>query len=457
MKIIILGAGQVGSTVAQNLAGESSDITVVDRLPQPLKELQERLDIRTSVGHASHPAVLLEAGIEDADLILAVTNSDETNMVACQIAHSMFHTPTRLARVRSPQYLRHPELFTTEAVPIDFIISPEQLVTSFIQNLIEQPGVLQVLDFADGKVRLVAVRVTGGSRLVGYEVRALNRRVMKDKIRVVAIFRHNGAIFPDGSTVIESGDEIFFLAAHHDIPAAVSAFSESKRHNRRIIIAGGGNIGKQLAELIEHGYRVKIIDHNRKRSRYLAESLHQAIILNGDAADAELLKQENIEDTDMFCAVTNDDEANILSSMLAKRLGARKVLSIINRSSYVDIAQGTAVDIAVSPAQVTIGALLAHIRRGDVVAVHSLRQGTAEALEIVAHGDHRTSRVVGRRTDELPLPPGVTVGAIARGDALVFPHDDTTIESGDHVILFLVDKRRIGEVERLFQVAVSYI
>ena len=457
MKIIILGAGQVGSTVALNLAGESSDITIVDRQPQLLKELQNRLDIRTSVGHASHPDVLVDAGIEDADLILAVTNSDETNMVACQIAHSMFHTPTRLARIRSPEYLRYPGLFTTEAVPIDFIISPEQLVTSYIRHLIEQPGVLQILDFADGKVQLVAIRVAGGGALAGYEVRALNRRIMKDKIRIVAIFRRDGAIFPDGNTVIETGDEIFFLAAHRDIPAAVSAFSRSGKHNRRIIIAGGGNIGKRLAELIEPGYHVKIIERDRKRSRYLAESLHKTIILNGDAADADLLRQENIEGTGMFCAVTDDDEANILSSMLAKRVGAHKVLSIINRSSYVDIAQGTAVDIAVSPAQVTIGALLAHIRRGDVVAVHSLRQGTAEALEIITHGDHRTSRVIGRRIDELPLPADVTVGAIARGDALVFPHQDTTIESGDHVILFLVDKQRIGEVERLFQVAVTYI
>ncbi|MGD8311923.1 MAG: Trk system potassium transporter TrkA [Gammaproteobacteria bacterium] len=457
MKIIILGAGQVGSTVAESLAGESGGITVVDRQPHLLRELQEHLDIRTSVGHAAHPDVLLQAGIEDADLVLAVTNSDETNMVACQIAHTMFHTPTRLARVRSPDYLRHPELFTSEAVPINFIISPEQLVTTFIQRLIEQPGVLQVLDFADGRVQLVAVRATAGGALVGHELRSLPRLVPKIGIRVVVVFRQGRAFFPVGDAVVEADDEIYFLSSRRAIPAAVSLFRRSDMPNKRVFIAGGGNIGKQLAELVETGYHVKLIERNPGRSRYLAESLHRTIVLNGDAADEGLLKQEGIEGTDIFCAVTNDDEANILSTMLAKQLGARKVLSIINRSSYVDIAQGTAVDFAISPAQVTIGALLAHIRRGDVVAVHSLRHGTAEAIEVVTHGDQNTSQVVGRHVDELPLPAGTTVGAIVRDGELLVSRRDSVIETGDHVILFLVDKRKIGAVEGLFQVAVSFV
>lgn len=455
--IIILGAGQVGSTVAQSLAGESNDITIVDQQPQLLKILQERLDIRTVVGHASHPDVLLRAGIEDADLVLAVTNSDETNMVACQIAYSLFHTPLRLARVRSPDYLTHPELFTPEAVPIDFVISPEQLVTTFIQHLIESPGVLQILDFADGKAQLVAVQAHYGGALVGHELRSLTKQIPTVETRVVAIFRRHRAIIPEGQTVIEADDEVFFVAARHHIRSVVAAFRQSDKPNRRVIIAGGGNIGKRLAETIESHYYVKLIELDAGQCRALAESLRRTIVLHGDAADVDLLKQEDIEETDIYCAVTNDDEANILSAMLAKQLGARKVVSIINRSSYANLAQGTAVDIAVSPAQVTIGALLAHIRRGDVVAVHSLRRGAAEAIEVIAHGDRHTSQVVGRRIDELPLPQGTTIGVIARGDRLVFPHRETIIEPDDHVVLFLVNKRKIIDVERLFQVAITFI
>jgi trk system potassium uptake protein TrkA len=457
MKIIILGAGQVGSSVAQSLASEANDITVVDKSPRLLAALQERTDIRTVVGHASHPDVLREAGIEDADMILAVTNSDEINMIACQVAQSLFHTPIRLARVRSRDYTVHPRLFTPEAVPIDFIISPEQLVTTFIEHLIESPGVLQILDFADGKAQLVAVQAQSGGALVGNELRTLNESMPAAETRVVAIFRRDRAIVPEGETVIEAGDEVFFLAARKHIRTLVSAFRQSDKRNRRVIIAGGGNIGMRLAETIEPDYLVKVIEIDRMRCNALAESLHRSIILHGDAADEDLLKQEDIENTDIYCAVTNDDEANILSAMLAKRLGARKVAAIINRSSYAELAEGGAVDIAISPAQITIGVLLTHIRRGDVVAVHSLRRGAAEAIELIAHGDRATSQVVGRSIAELPLPQGTTVGAIAREDKLIFPSGETVIETDDHVILFLADKRKIADVERLFQVSITFL
>jgi trk/ktr system potassium uptake protein len=456
MKIIILGAGQVGSTVAERLAGEANDITVVDQYPHLLLALQERFDIRTVTGHASWPDVLIRAGIEDADMILAVTSSDEINMIACQVAHSLFHTPLRLARVRSRNYLAFPELFAPDAIPINFIISPEQLVTTFIRHLVEAPGVLQILDFADGKAQLVAVQAYEGGALIGHELRDLATHIPNVESRVVSIFRRNRAIAPEGDTVIEAGDEIFFLAARKHIPAVVAAFRRSGKPNRRVIIAGGGNIGRRLAESIEADYHVKLIELDAQHCRALAESLHKTVVLQGDAADEELLKQEDIDNTDLFCAVTNDDEANILSGMLAKRMGARKVVSIINRPSYVDLVQGTAVDIAISPAQVTIGAMLAHIRRGDVVAVHSLRRGAAEAIEIIAHGDHKTSQVVGRCIDELPLPTGVLVGVIVRGDKLVFPHRDIVIEPEDHVVLFLSDRRKVGEVERLFQVFITF-
>jgi trk system potassium uptake protein TrkA len=457
MKILILGAGQVGSSVAHNLASEANDITVVDSRPEILRELQDRLDIRTVMGHGSHPDVLMRAGCADTDMIIAVTNSDETNMVACQIAYTLFHTPTKIARVRSAEYLAHPQLFMQESLPIDVLISPEQLVTDYVQRLIEHPGALQVLDFANGRVQLVAVKAYYGGPLVGHELRTLAEHMPGIQTRVAAIFRRGAAIIPEGHTVIEPDDEVFFIAARKNIRAVTSELRKLDKPYKRVMMAGGGNIGKRLAEALESRYQVKIIEHNPQRARYLSESLNKAIVLHGDAADEDLLLEENIDRADVFCALTNDDEANILSAMLAKRLGARKVMSLINRPSYVELVESGIIDIAISPQQVTIGALLTHVRRGDVVEVHSLRRGAAEAIEAVAHGDNKTSKVVGRRIEEIKLPPGTTIGAIVRGDEVVIAHHDTVIESEDHVILFLVDKLRIGEVERLFQVSVTFL
>lgn len=457
MKILILGAGQVGKTVASALSHEQNDITVVDHNYQLLKALENRLDIRTVHGEASHPDVLVRAGAEDAELILAVTNSDETNMVACQVAYTLFQTPTRLARVRSMSYQNHPELFSTTAVPVNYIISPELLVTQSIKHLIEWPEALQILDFAEGKAQLVAVKAHSGGPLVGHELRSLSQQVPNVSTRIVAVFRRDAAIIPDGVTVVEEDDEVFFLAASRDIPAVLRAFGRSGKSTRRVIIAGGGKIGERLAQSIESSYLVKLIELDYERCRELAKSLYQTIILNGDVTDASLLKDEAIGDTDVFCAVTNDDETNILSAMLAKRCGVRKSLSIINHPDYLDLTQGDAVDIALSPALFTIGAILTHIRRGDVVAVHSLRRGAAEAIEIIVHGDRQTSRVVGKHAKTLNLPEGTTIGAIVRRDELVFINSRTVIESGDHIIMFLVDKQHIAAVEQLFQVSSAFL
>ncbi len=459
MKIIILGAGQVGTSVAENLVHEANDITVIDLNARRLEELQNRLDLRTVHGNGAHPDTLRHAGAEDADLILAVSNSDEINMVACQIAYSLFHTPTKIARIRATEFLSHPEIFVQQAIPIDVIISPEQIVTDYILRLIEYPTALQVLDFAGGLVQLVAVRALTGGPLVGHEIRTLTEHLPNVDSRVAAIYRQDRPIAPEGSTVIEANDEVFFIAAKKHLRSVMAELRKLERGVRRVMLAGGGNIGLRLAERLEKsGYSVKLIDHNPERTREVAERLHKTVVLMGDAADEELLIQEGIEDTDIFCALTNDDEANILSAMLAKRLGAHKVMSLINRGSYVDLVQNVGgMDIAISPQQATIGSLLAHVRRGDVVAVHSLRRGAAEAIEAVAHGDASTSRVVGRAIDEIKLPPGVTVGAIVRGSEVLMAHHDAVIESDDHVILFVVDKRHIPDVERLFQVAFTFL
>lgn len=457
MNIIILGAGQVGSTVAAELAKESSnEITVIDTNAHILSDLQDRLDLRTICGNGSYPELLESAGADDADMLIALTNSDEINMIACQIASSLFHTPTKIARIRSSEYLRHPGLFAPESIPVDVMISPESLVTDYIHHLIEHPSALQVLDFAGGKVQLVAVKAYDDGPLIGHALKTMKEHMPGIDMRVAAIFRDGQSIQPSAECIVKTGDEVFFLAARKHIPTVISELRKLDKPIKRVMLAGGGNIGGQLAALLEKDYQVKVIEAFPARARQLSGMLNSAIVLHGDAADPDLLQEENIECMDVFCALTNDDEANILSSMLAKRLGARKVMSLINRPAYVDLVESGLIDIAISPHQVTIGTLLAHIRRGDVVAVHALRRGSAEAIEAIAHGDKGSSKVVGRSLEQIKLPAGTTIGAIVRGEQVIIAHHDTVIESDDHVILFLTDKKKITDVERLFQVGFTY-
>ncbi len=458
MKIVVLGAGQVGSTVAHSLSTEENDITVVDTNPRRLKELQDRLDIRGVLGFASHPKVLVRAGIEDADLVIALTNSDEVNMTACQVAYSLFNTPTRIARIRSSEYLARPGLFNREHCPVDVLISPETLVVQYISRLIEYPGALQVLDFADGRAQLVATQTYAGGPLVGKRLHTLAEHLpVGVDARVAAIYRQEKTIIPDGSTVIEENDTVFFLAARKHIRTVMKELRPLDRPVNRIVLAGGGNIGSNLARTLERQHHVKIIERDPDIAEMIAQDLEKAIVLVGDCADEALLREEAIDNADVYCVLTNDDEANILSSMLAKKMGARKVIALINRPSYVDLVESGSIDIAVSPQQVTIGALLTHIRRGNMVRVHSLRRGAAEAIEAIAIGDRRSSRVVGRTVEEIDLPAGTTIPAIVRGEDVIIAHHDTVIQENDHVLLFVPDKRQIAAIERLFQVSATFI
>jgi trk system potassium uptake protein TrkA len=459
VKIVILGAGQVGSTLAENLAGEANDVTVVDSDAQALANLQERLDIRTVLGHAAYPDTLRRAGADDADMLIAVTSGDETNMLACRIAQTLFHTPAKIARVRAAEYLNEEDkLFLPDALSVDMRISPEQLVTDAIGLLIEYPGALQVVDFADGRVRLVGVKAYYGGPLVGRQLKELPSDLPEGvDARVAAIYRRGKAIIPEGETVIEAEDEVFFVAARVHIPQVMAELRKLDRPVKRVMLAGGGKIGLRLARALSDKVQVKIIERNRERARKLSEDLNHVVVLCGDAANEGLLTEENIEDVDVFCAITNDDEANILSAMLAKRLGAHRALSLINRLAYVDLVEGGAIDIAISPQQATVSALLSRVRRGDVVKVHSLRRGAAEAIEAVAHGDRSNSKVVGRRLEEIKLPPSTTIGAIVRGEEVIIAHSDTVVEAEDHIILFIVDKRKTRDVEKLFQVGLTFI
>ena len=457
MKIVILGAGQVGASVAESLVSEQNDITVVDIEPQRLRALQDRFDLRTVTGSASHPSVLIEAGIEDADLLVAVTQSDETNLVACKIAMQQFNVPRRVARIRATDFLNDEKLLGPEGFAVDLSICPEQVLTDYIVKLVEFPEALQVLDFANGRVSLVAVRAYKGGPLVGHQLKDIRAHMPNIDARVVAIFREDKAILPEGYTVIEAGDEVFCLAASKDIRQVMKELRRMDRPVRRVMIAGGGNIGLRLTRALERDYSVRVIEHNKRRCEMLAAQVDSALVLQGDATDEELLEQENIGEMDLFVAVTNDDENNIMSCLLAKKMGARRVVALINRRSYVDLLQSGQIDIAISPAQATIGRLLAHVRRGDVVAVHSLRRGAAEALEAVVHGDKESCRLTGRRIEEVELPPGTLIGAVVRGDEVLMAHHDTTIRAEDHVIVFVTDKKTLPRVEKLFQVGARFL
>lgn len=462
MRILILGAGRVGESVAESLVSERNDITIIDPDPQRLRELEERLDLRGVPGNGIHRAVLERAGAADADMLIACASLDETNLVACKIAHDVFNIPNTIARLRAADLKEGDALLDKSGFAVDHVICPEESVVRYVQKLIDYPEALQVVEFAAGRVLLVAVRAAPGSPVVDHTIGEFRELFPKAPMRVVALYRLDQEITCEADTRIAPGDEIFLLADSDRIREVLKAMHRSDEPVRRVMIAGGGKVGLRLARRLEGQCQVKLIERDLRRCEYLAGQLpSEMLVLSGDGTDEELLADENVDNMDMFLALTSDDEDNILSSMLAKRLGARRVLALINRRAYADLIQGSTIDIAVAPAQTVIGELLAHVRRGDVVAVHSLRRGAAEALEGVARGDARTSRLVGRKVEQLALPAGVRIGAIVRGEGreqqVLMPHHDTVIATDDHLVMFIPNKRQVRDVERLFQVSATFL
>jgi trk system potassium uptake protein TrkA len=461
MKIIILGAGRVGESVAESLVSEQNDITVIDQDPLRLRLLEERLDLRGVVGNGIQPSVLQEAGARDADMVIACAPADEANLVVCKIAHDVFNVPTTIARLRSPEFLEGDALLGKSGFAVDNVICPEESVTRYIHQLISYPEALQVLEFADGRASLIAVRATAGSMLANHSIAEFRERIPHAEMRVVAIYRQDAEVEATPATRILPGDEVFVLADTRQIRMVLGAIHNIDKPVQRLMIAGGGKVGLRLARSLVGQCEVKIIERDKRRCEYLASQLPTSmLILQGDGADEDLLLEESVGEMDLFLALTSDDEDNILSAMLAKRLGANRVLSLINRRVYADMMQGSTIDIAISPSQAVIGELLTHLRRGDVAAVHSLRRGAAEALEGVARGDLKTSKLVGRKVEEIKLPKGARIGAIVRGEGrgsqVLMPHHDTLIEADDHIIIFIPNKRLVREVEKLFQVSATF-
>ncbi|MEZ5629939.1 MAG: Trk system potassium transporter TrkA [Burkholderiaceae bacterium] len=462
MNIIILGAGRVGESVAESLVSEQNDITVIDPDPERLHLLEDRLELRGVVGNGIQPSVLRHAGAQDADMFVACSTLDETNLVACKVAHDVFSIPTTIARIRSPEFLQGEELLEPGGFAVNKVICPEASVTRYIHQLIEYPEALQVLTFSQGQAYLLAVRVAAGSQLAGRTISEFSAHAPDVAMRVVAVYRREQETPCEAGTRVLPGDEVFVVVDRQHVRPALHAVANVSEPVRRVMIAGGGRVGLRLARSLVGKCEVKLIETDRRRCEYLAEELPSSmLVLHGDASDEELLMGENVGDMDLFVALTSDDEDNIMAAMLAKRLGARRVMALINRRAYADMMQGSAIDIAVSPSQAVIGELLTHVRRGAVAAVHSLRRGAAEALEGVAHGDAKTSQLVGRRIEQLHLPAGARVGAIVRavdGAArALMPHHDMLIESGDHIVIYLPHKRLVREVERLFQVKATFL
>lgn len=456
MRIVILGAGQVGATLAHNLARDDNDVTLVDINSQRLRALQHRLDIKTIQGSASQPHVLVEAGIEQADMLIAVTSRDEVNMIACQIAYSLFRTPNKIARIRAPEYYLYPQLFCNEHIPIDVCIRPEQLVTEHIAQMIDYPGVTQILDFCHRRVLLISIKPRDGGIMLGKTLAQLNSHLSAIEAGLVAIFRDKKPLALDSDCVIAKDDDVLFIAAPQAIQQVLIALGRYTHPNRRIIIAGGGHIGTKLAQTLEKRYRIKVIEQDLERANQLASILDKSTVLQGDIADCDLLVNENIEFTDLFCAVTNDDEANIMSCLQAKRLGTRHVMALVNRNAYVDLIEDSTIDHAISPQQIMIGRILTKLRRGNMVKIHRLHD-EAEAIELVVHGDEMTSHVIGRRLDELSLPSSCFIAAIVRDESVHIARDDFILASGDHVILMVLKKRDVRQVESLFQVSFNFV
>ncbi|MDO9104745.1 MAG: Trk system potassium transporter TrkA [Methylovulum sp.] len=451
MRILILGAGRTGASVAEALADEANDIVVIDSDALRLDALKERLNITTVLGNAAHPGVLEQADVHNTDLVIAVTDRDETNMLACTIINKLYSRPKTIARIRAIDYLKNPLLFGPNGIPIDIVISPEQSVMESIRNLIELPGVLHISDFANGLVRLFSVKVAAGGFLTGKKIKTLKGRLTEGRIRVVAIFRDGVTLPANGEAVMVADDEVFFFAPRLEVRRLLKDLGCLEKPIKRIIIAGGGHIGKRLAQALEKDYYVKIIERDPKRVKKIANELENTIVLQGDCGDETLLLEESIDKTDLFCAITDNDGENIISASLAKAHGARKVICILNHLYYSKLLPGTGIDLAVLPNVETLGSILKHVRRCDVAQVSLLRNGTAEAIEAIAHKGNGENSVVGCKVDTVKLPEGIVLGALIRNNEAISIHHDTIFVDGDHVVMFTLDKKLVPCIEERFR------
>ncbi|NQW00128.1 MAG: Trk system potassium transporter TrkA [Rhodospirillales bacterium] len=457
MKVIVCGAGQVGSSIARHLALENNDVTIVDRSPDLIRRISDTLDVNGIVGHASLPDVLERAGLADADLLIAVTYSDEVNMVACQVAHSLFAVPTKIARVRQQGYMdpMWSNLFSRDHMPIDFIISPEMEVARAVSRRLRVPGAFEMIPLVDDKVKLLGVRCEDDCPLVNTPLRQLTQLFPDLNIVIIGITRDNKAIIPSSDDQMLPGDEVYFVVDSEQVSRAMAAFGHEETEARRLLIFGGGNIGLFLAQEIEREHewvKTKIIESDRERAEYIAGVLDKTMVLQGDVLDQDILEEANVSATETVVAVTNDDETNILASLLAKRYGSQRAITLINKSTYEPLINSLGIDVVVSPRNITVSTILQHVRRGRIHSVHTLREGFGELIEAEAL---ETSNLVGKPLREVNLPAGVILGAIVRNDVMICPTGSTIVQAKDRVVLFAATDS-IRKVEKMFSVQLEY-
>lgn len=457
MKIVICGAGQVGFNLARQLSAEGNDVTVIDRDPDRINRAASALDVQAIVGFASHPDVLVQAGLKDADMLIAVTREDEINMVACQIAHSLFNVPTKIARIREQEYLKPmwADLFSRDHLPIDVIISPEIEVAHAIVRRLEVPGAFDVTPLAEGKVKLIGLRCLEDCPVVNTPLRQLTELFPNLSITIVGIIRNEQLIVPSDEDQMLADDDVYFIVETEHVARAMQAFGHEKPEARRVAILGGGNVGLFMAREIEENHptvHAKLVESNRARAEEVAEQLTRTVVLQGGALDLEILEEINVQSAEAVVAVTNDDEVNILSALLAKRQGCPRVIALINNQAYVNLVGWLGIDAVVSPRVITVSSILQHVRRGRIRGVYTIYEGSGEIIEADAL---ETSSLVGKPLREIDLPDSILIGVIVRGDQVIIPRGGTTILAGDRVILFAA-AAAVKKVEKLFTVGLEF-
>ena len=453
-KIIVFGGGQVGSSVAKILSDDGNDITLVDVDKSVLENLKEQIDIKTIHGLASHPSIQRLADADNSDMIIAVTGNDEVNMAACHVAKNIFNVPKRIARLRANEYLNDEDGFEKKFFSINEVISPNILVTDYVKNIIDHPGAFQAFKFASGKVHVIAATVLSNGPLARKRLSEFREHLPNVDVKVVAIFREKKYLIPDDDTFIMPDDDVLFIATEANM-RFMSELRKITDEPHNVMIAGGGRVGSALAKKLEDTYNLKLIEKDKVIAKNISENLSSTVVLHNDIADETMLKNENINDVDYFCAVTSDDQANILSAKLAKDMGAGKTIAIVNKSSYRNLVSKE-IDVVVSPEDVTIGSLLASVRTSDIVSVNRIGNIDGEVMEIIAHGDKKTSNLVGNRISQLELPKSIIIGAVVRDGDVILANEDIEIQDEDHVIIFAFDKKELPTIEKLFQVNVGF-
>ena len=449
MKIVILGAGRIGGSLARNLSNSNYEVCIVDEDKNKLSDLEDKLDIMTVEGHASHLNTLKKSGLDNETTLLAVTSNDEVNIVACQLAKKVFKVKKTICRFRDDVYFDQLSVFG-EGV-IDIPISPEDEITSHLKELIDHPGSNQIESFANGKVKLVSVKAKKKGKLVGRELKGIKEDMPNIDAFVPTIYRKGNPFIPSGETIIKENDEIYFISSESNIGAIVDEFRDHEEQYSRIMIAGGGKVGFSLAKDLEKDYNVKLIDSNPERCMKLSKELDKTIVLSGSATNESLLKSENISNIDIFCALTDDDETNVMSSLLAKKMGAKKTMIILNNPSYLGLVPGF-IDIYIAPYRLTVSSVLQDLRDSDVAQDVILKVNLgAEAIEGIVHANEFTSPLFGRPIKDVPLPEGCVIAAIIRHGELIIPSSSVDLTLNDHLIIFLSDKNKINEVEVLFK------